>query len=139
MPSGATDALSLEAFASYLAADASDGSELLLIVAHPDDETVGFGGQLAKLQRTRMLHVTDGAPRDLRDAVAHGFSSAADYAKARQRELAAALAEAGLPANAAENLGIADQQAARQMPIIARRIAAVLAERRPRFRADAPL
>jgi hypothetical protein len=48
------------------------GEALLLVVAHPDDEVVGVGGQLARLMGVRLLHVTDGAPRNLLDAQAAG-------------------------------------------------------------------
>jgi LmbE family N-acetylglucosaminyl deacetylase len=62
-----------------------------VVVAHPDDETVGVGPFLHLFRRLTLLHVTDGAPRDLRDVRRAGFANCADYAAARQRELRAAL------------------------------------------------
>jgi N-acetylglucosamine malate deacetylase 2 len=62
-----------------------------VVVAHPDDETIGAGTSLRLFRRLVLVHVTDGAPRDLRDTRAAGFETCADYASARARELRNAL------------------------------------------------
>ena len=49
-------------------------SRLLIVVAHPDDETITLGGQMWRLRDALLLHVTDGAPRDGEDAQRHGFT-----------------------------------------------------------------
>ncbi len=85
--SGAAGALLAE-----LAGDRSIATRLMIVVAHPDDETIGIGGQLRRLRDVSLLHVTDGAPRDGEDAGRHGFAALADYAAARRQELAEALA-----------------------------------------------
>ena len=77
-----------------LAGDGPVLSRTMIVVAHPDDETIAIGAQLCRFGDALLLHVTDGAPRDGADTRAHGFSTLADYAAARRRELAAAL-EAG--------------------------------------------
>jgi LmbE family N-acetylglucosaminyl deacetylase len=123
----------LGGFAGYLAAAGSTGEELLLVVAHPDDEAIGFGGHLAGLPRTHIVCLTDGAPRDLRDARAHGFAGAAAYAAARRGELAAGLAVAGVDAGEVEHFGIPDQGAGFELVPTARRLAALIGARRPRF------
>ena len=69
-----------------------------VVVAHPDDETIGAGPFLHLFRRLVLVHVTDGAPRDLWDARAAGFSSCEDYAAARGRELDAALRLGGVSA-----------------------------------------
>src|SRR5690606_27952356 len=86
------------------------GDALLVVVAHADDEVVGLGGQLARLSGVRLIHVTDGAPRNLFDARAAGFERWEDYALARCEELHAALALAGIAPTHTEQLGVPDQE-----------------------------
>jgi len=69
-----------------------------LVVAHPDDETLGLGSRLAALDRLKLIHLTDGSPRCLDDAERAGFVDGASYAAARRRELDAALAALGVRA-----------------------------------------
>jgi LmbE family N-acetylglucosaminyl deacetylase len=62
-----------------------------LLAAHPDDEIIGAGAQLPRWNDFALIHVTDGAPRDLTDCRAAGFSRRSAYANARRNELRAAL------------------------------------------------
>jgi len=59
----------------------------VVIVAHPDEETLGCGALLPRLSDVSIVHVTDGAPRAPDDARRHGFGHWAEYARARRLEL----------------------------------------------------
>lgn len=97
--------------------------DVAIVVAHPDDETVGCGALLPRLDGVRLVLVTDGAPRNLAYARAHGFASAASYAAARRIELAAALEAAGAFPGKLVVLRIPDQQAGRRLAELSRRLA----------------
>jgi LmbE family N-acetylglucosaminyl deacetylase len=105
-------------------------SHVAIVIAHPDDETIGCGGQMARLAGACLVLVTDGACRTPGESMAHGFSSARDYASARRHELYSALALAGMPAAAVHSLGLPDQQAALRLTYVARRLAALFVRRR---------
>lgn len=100
-----------------------DARRVAIVCAHPDDETIGLGAQLPRLAGVRVIHVTDGAPADMRDAASHGFATREDYAQARRDELESAMAVAGIPPVRLVGLGIADQEACQVMAGIARRLA----------------
>lgn len=67
-----------ESFASLLE------SRVALVAAHPDDEILGLGGCLAQIPAPMFIHVTDGAPRQLADALSAGFANREQYAGARR-------------------------------------------------------
>ena len=105
-------------------------ARMLLVAAHPDDETIGLGAQLHRCTDLLLLHLTDGAPRNLVDARRHGFEDAAAYAGARGRELAAALATGGVRARTL-TFARADQGLWRELVDVTRQLTALLQECRP--------
>ena len=82
---------------------------------------------------TTILHLTDGAPCDLRDATARGFATPAEYAAARKRELDSAMSDAGVAREALLGWNIEDQKLAYYLVPLSRRLAVLLAQRGPRF------
>ena len=87
-------------------------ASVLLIAAHPDDEVIGASSRLAWLPNLTIAHVTDGAPRNMYDAARHGFSSPAEYARARRSELDRALQCLGAAGAERVELGFPDQSVA---------------------------
>lgn len=110
----------------------SDEIHLLIIAAHPDDEVIGAGSRLALFRRLTIVHVTDGAPENMYDAMRHGFRTREEYAAARRAEFADAMRAAGAAPEAIE-LGITDQQASCQVAHIAAKLGQILRAKRPSF------
>jgi LmbE family N-acetylglucosaminyl deacetylase len=108
---------------------ALDARDVAVVVAHPDDETIGCGAQLARLRGASVLTVTDGAPPNGRDAQRCGFAGPDAYAAERARELRHALALAHVAHENLVMLGFSDQTAAMRLIGLTREIAAHLAAR----------
>src|SRR5947209_11165575 len=89
----------------------------VVLVAHPDDEVIGFGALLQKMKRGIVVFGTDGAPRDEYFWKAHG--SREEYSRIRQQEAREALAVVGAePVFLADHVegGIADQELYKHLP-----------------------
>lgn len=112
--------------------DASVAPRAVVVVAHPDDETLALGARLARFRKARFIHVTDGAPRNRYDSRVHGFGTLADYRQARQRELYQALGLAGIPEDHLVCLGISDQEAALRLCEITKSLGRLLALWQPK-------
>jgi LmbE family N-acetylglucosaminyl deacetylase len=124
-----TTALMLERLCS--SDDECPAPSTVIIVAHPDDETIGAGSTLSRLNDVTIIYVTDGAPRNMRDARAAGFTTRHEYASARRDECLSAILLAGVTQNNVLDLGVSDQQASFEITGIAFRLAEVLRRLRP--------
>jgi N-acetylglucosamine malate deacetylase 2 len=99
---------------------------ILVVVAHPDDETIGCGALLRRFPHALVVLVTDGAPHSMADAYRLGFPSREAYAAARSAEVASALAVAGVPPTRILGFGVPDQGAAFLLEALVQRLEALL-------------
>ena len=105
---------------------------VLVVAAHPDDETVGMAARLARLgPAVTILHVTNGSPANGRDARANGFAKPILYEEARRAELEAAMSVAGINPGQLFSLRRPDQQASLDLVGIAYALAEFVSDARP--------
>lgn len=105
------------------------GRAVVAVLAHPDDEVIGCGAQLSRLEGVSVVLVTDGAPRSLEEARRHGCASVDAYRELRAREWRCSLAAAGIGPAQSMALGIPDQRAALALREIASRLEGLLRAR----------
>lgn len=104
---------------------------VMIVAAHPDDESIGAGSRLWQLTRTYVVHVTDGAPRDPNVARRYGFATREEYAEARRLELQEAMKLAGVPDSRLVWLGYTDGEASLRLVDLVLDIAQLIDEHRP--------
>jgi LmbE family N-acetylglucosaminyl deacetylase len=107
-------------------------ARVLVVVAHPDDETIGAGAILARSTDAHVAVVTDGAPND------RGFwplalqeASPATYAQVRRDELVGALTEVGIGPDRVYWLAIKDGEAIDAVPAIVGRLVSLIRDIKP--------
>ena len=112
--------------------DRAPRPNVAFVSAHPDDEVIGAAARLPALEgRCRFVHVTDGAPQDMRDAEYLGFTSRDAYARARRVEAHMALARAGVTADSCIELDVTAKEAVIYAADIARALAALFEPHTP--------
>jgi LmbE family N-acetylglucosaminyl deacetylase len=111
--------------------EAAASLRLVLLAAHPDDETIGASLLLARFPQTQVVYLTDGAPRDRRFWSPNAKGSREDYAETRRREARNALAVAGVLPRQIVWLGAVDQDAIFQAPRLTDMFAEVLRKHQP--------
>jgi LmbE family N-acetylglucosaminyl deacetylase len=118
-------------FTRVLQGETGSPIRLIVIAAHPDDETIGASLVLSRLAQTEIVYLTDGAPRDRNLWSPDASGSREEYAALRHRETENALAHAGLGTQQITWLGGVDQEAIFQSKELARKLDAVLQTRGP--------
>jgi N-acetylglucosamine malate deacetylase 2 len=107
------------------------GKRVILVAPHPDDEIIGVGGHLQAIRDLWVVHATDGAPKDMRDALRNGFATREEYARVRHREALAALRLAGVGPERCLPLEFPDQEVTLQLPELVRRLVSLFRGIRP--------
>jgi len=121
-----------EQLAIALVADPPDVSlRIVVLAAHPDDETIGASALLARFPESTVVYLTDGAPRDGRFWTCGPYSSRQEYAARRHTEATDALAHAGVSDKQIFWLGAVDQEAVLEIPELIHRFANLLKEAGP--------
>jgi LmbE family N-acetylglucosaminyl deacetylase len=106
-----------------LAACKPGRARIALVSAHPDDEVLAAATVMRSARELVLIHLTDGAPADGRDAARTGFASVEAYAQARRRELDLALAVLGVRPRLQLRYGLTDQETVFHLPGLVRRLA----------------
>src|SRR5439155_16918607 len=94
------------------------------VAAHPEDETIGMGAQLTKLREPMLMHITDGAPRNMGPA-------REEYAGRRRDELTAALRAGGAHSVDRREIGMVDQESSLNLPGLTARLTELFIDRQP--------
>ncbi|MCC6128938.1 MAG: PIG-L family deacetylase [Acidobacteria bacterium] len=106
------------------------GARVLVVAAHPDDETAGMAARLSHLRDVWVLHVSDGAPKD--PALRPGFpGSLEEYRAKRRHEAEFALGLAGIEKDRIRCLGFPDQELLYNLGAIIGELSCELSRLRP--------
>jgi LmbE family N-acetylglucosaminyl deacetylase len=102
----------------------------LVVAPHPDDEVLGAGIWMYRQPRecVHIVHLTDGSPRDLKDAERLGFATRQAYAAVRRREFFGALEVLEIPPSRCTAFGVADQEAFLNLTTIIDRLASLVSQ-----------
>jgi LmbE family N-acetylglucosaminyl deacetylase len=114
-----------------LSKSAPHSFRVLLLAAHPDDETIGASAILGRLPSATVVYLTDGAPRDRHLWSAGGNHTREEYARIRRNEAETALRLVGILPGQIQYLGAIDQESVFQLHDLTEALSALLSEQRP--------
>jgi LmbE family N-acetylglucosaminyl deacetylase len=105
----------------------------LLLIAHPDDESISCGALLQRIREPIVVYATDGGPRD--EYFWRKYGSRENYVAVRRAEAVAALGAVGVRdihwLTDAAGRTFVDQQLFRDLPNAMRALRKIVAERHP--------
>ena len=104
---------------------------ILVLAAHPDDETIGASVLLSRFPESCVAFLTDGAPRDTKLWSAGVNGSREHYAETRRREAICALDCAGISRERICWLGGVDQEAVFEIKPLAETFASLISKTPP--------
>lgn len=110
---------------------APQNAQILVLAAHPDDETIGASAALGRVPGAVVVYLTDGAPRDPQFRSPHVSGSRELYACVRAEEAASALAFANIPGERIIFLSAIDQEAIFQAAGLVDELVPIIREFRP--------
>ncbi len=105
-------------------------SRCVVIVAHPDDDVVGAGGLISRLDDVTVLHITDGVSKNV-PASNTASDDSSEAAPTLRLESRTALALANVPPEQILEFGLSTEQAPFELADLTRRIAAFLMQMVP--------
>ncbi len=105
-------------------------ARLLVLAAHPDDESIGASVVLPQFI-SHVAYLTDGAPHDSRLWTGGPYASREDYAMLRRAEAGRALQLAMIPSDRIVWLGGTDQEAVTKSGDLTQKLVALLLELKP--------
>ncbi len=107
-------------------------ANVLLVVAHPGEETLGCGRLLLREpEKLLILHVADGITRDERTLRRSGAKSTEDFLGIRRKELLTAMGVFGIGERQLLSMGIAEREAVHHLPQVIENILQLLRAERP--------